>query len=87
LPVPVPGIDLQTDVTDEGELPSPISPPSGCRFRTRCERADALCAEVEPTMRRVSDEHFVACHHPLIDLDESSVHIAATAEGPGGEST
>jgi len=87
LPVPDPGIDLQTDITDEGELPSPISPPSGCRFRTRCERADALCAEVEPTMRRVSDEHFVACHHPLIDLDESSVHIAATAEGPGGEST
>jgi peptide/nickel transport system ATP-binding protein len=48
-----------------GELPSPINPPSGCRFRTRCPRADELCAREEPVLRAVGDEQFVACHHPL----------------------
>ncbi|MFI6816881.1 dipeptide ABC transporter ATP-binding protein [Nonomuraea sp. NPDC050328] len=48
-----------------GELPSPIDPPSGCRFRTRCALATELCAQVEPPMKPLAGTHQVACHHPL----------------------
>jgi peptide/nickel transport system ATP-binding protein len=48
-----------------GELPSAVNPPSGCRFRTRCPRASALCAQEAPVLAATGSLHAVACHHPL----------------------
>ena len=65
--IPVPDPDVRpTQSVPVGEPPSPIAPPSGCRFRTRCPRADARCAREVPELRLVAPGQFAACHHPLI---------------------
>ncbi len=57
------------------ELPSPIDPPPGCRFHTRCPKAEDICRRIEPQMAQVGDgDHFVACHFP--DLPEVPVTVA-----------
>jgi oligopeptide/dipeptide ABC transporter ATP-binding protein len=62
-----------------GEPPSPIDPPSGCRFRTRCPRASELCARVEPPLTAYPGGHLAACHHPL---NVSGEEIAAAKRSP-----
>ena len=52
----------KTAIKLEGEIPSPISPPSGCKFHTRCAFAQDRCKAESPEWRKVDDEHFVACH-------------------------
>jgi len=65
--IPVPDPDVRpAETVAAGEPPSPISPPSGCRFRTRCPRADQRCVDEMPELREVASEQFAACHHPLI---------------------
>jgi peptide/nickel transport system ATP-binding protein len=53
-------------------MPSPVTPPSGCRFRTRCPLATEVCAVEEPQMRPAGTDRFVACHHPLVEPDAAS---------------
>jgi peptide/nickel transport system ATP-binding protein len=65
--IPVPDPDMRpAEAVAVGEPPSPIAPPSGCRFRTRCPRADARCAAEMPELRAVAPGQYAACHHPLI---------------------
>lgn len=62
-PVPLPShLRQKRRILLEGEIPSPLNPPSGCRFRTRCPHAQATCAERVPDWRPVAPDHFVACH-------------------------
>jgi len=66
IPSTEPGAARAT-ATIKGEPPSPIDPPSGCRFRTRCPRATDQCALEVPQPRELAPGHLVACHHPLVE--------------------
>ncbi|MDE0829393.1 MAG: ABC transporter ATP-binding protein, partial [Vicinamibacterales bacterium] len=61
VPVPEPGRQRKRTVLS-GDIPSPIDPPSGCVFRSRCPRAEAICAEEVPHLKKVGPDHFSACH-------------------------
>lgn len=63
IPIPDPTYSAQRIIL-EGEVPSPINPPSGCRFHPRCPYAKDVCKEQAPAMQELSPGHFVACHFP-----------------------
>jgi oligopeptide/dipeptide ABC transporter ATP-binding protein len=66
VPIPDPKISAQREqIVLEGDVPSPISPPSGCRFHPRCKYATDVCAQVEPELTDHGAGHRAACHHPL----------------------
>jgi oligopeptide transport system ATP-binding protein len=75
--IPVADPEARRDVTPmAGEIPSPINLPSGCRFRTRCPFATALCAEREPELRELGDGHAAACHYAE-DIQSKQIPLSA----------
>ena len=65
-PEPASTVDASESAIGD-DIPSPINPPTGCRFRTRCPSAQAICEDKEPEMQQVGEDHFVACHFPVIN--------------------
>jgi peptide/nickel transport system ATP-binding protein len=84
IPVPNPAMErAKKGAAIRGELPSPVNPPSGCRFRTRCQFAQELCAAEEPQLRSFGPGHVAACHFPLQTPDGSAASTPAmTSSGP-----
>lgn len=63
IPIPDPDVEATRErIVLKGDVPSPISPPKGCRFRGRCKYATAKCGEIEPEMKQIGTGQFVACH-------------------------
>lgn len=63
IPIPDPHVEKKRErIILEGDVPSPITPPSGCRFRTRCPHAMTICAEAAPEWKEIKPNHWTACH-------------------------
>jgi oligopeptide transport system ATP-binding protein len=79
--VPIPDPDLSAKrerIVLAGDVPSPIDPPSGCRFHPRCRYATEICSQVEPPLVDYGNGHLAACHHPLNVDKETLEQISAS---------
>jgi peptide/nickel transport system ATP-binding protein len=79
--VPVPDPDLaekRQRIVLEGDVPSPINPPTGCRFHPRCRYATEICSQVEPPLVDYGNSHLAACHHPLNVDKETADRLRAS---------
>ena len=80
--VPIPDPDLSEKrerIVLEGDVPSPIHPPSGCRFHPRCRYATDICQQVEPPLTDYGNGHLAACHHPL-NVDKATLERVSASE-------
>jgi oligopeptide transport system ATP-binding protein len=81
--VPIPDPDLSEKrerIVLQGDVPSPIHPPSGCRFHPRCRYATDICTQVEPPLTDYGNGHLAACHHPLNVDKETLEQVTASAK-------
>ena len=88
----IPTTDIDSDrkiEVLEGDIPSPVHPPKGCKFHTRCKYCTEICTQITPEMKEVRPNHFVACHHmlenveppePMNVYEDKSVKAPARAE-------
>jgi oligopeptide transport system ATP-binding protein len=80
--VPIPDPDLaekRERIVLEGDVPSPINPPTGCRFHPRCRYATDVCKQIEPPLVDYGNGHLAACHHPL-NVDQATLERVEVAE-------
>jgi oligopeptide transport system ATP-binding protein len=81
VPIPDPDLSEQRErIVLEGDVPSPIDPPSGCRFHPRCRYATEICREVEPPLTDYGNSHLAACHHPLNVDKETLARVTASGK-------
>ena len=82
IPLPDPDLVGRDKRVAKGELPSPVNPPPGCRFNTRCPFVTDICREVEPPLVRFPDGDLAACHHPLNVTDDDLAGAIRAPESP-----